>query len=85
LPPKRTPRHFQRHLADTVLPLVTGLEAMASPVSENTARKWIISIGYKYGSSRKNIYIDGHEHPGVIEQCKVLCEAWLGMAGRMKA
>jgi len=83
LPSKRTPQHFRRHLVDTVLPLVTGLGAKSTAVCETTARNWMLSIGYKFGAWRKDVFIDGHERADVVEQRKAFCSAWLDLSRRM--
>ena len=59
LPSRRTPHLFMKHLNDNVVPFVTG--AIKIKVSENTARRWMLAIGYKYGMWKQDIYFDGHD------------------------
>ena len=82
-PPKRTPQHFQAYLVDTVLPLATG--AVAATVSESTARRWMLRVGYKYGAWHKDVYVDGHERSDVLVQRETFCTEWLGLYDRMRS
>ena len=36
-------------------------------IRSQTARKWLNRLGYKYRHIGKNVFIDGHERPDVIE------------------
>ncbi|KAG9405439.1 hypothetical protein AC1031_003331 [Aphanomyces cochlioides] len=67
LPGQRTPRHFRQHLVEEVLPLLTG--AVKAQVSENTARRWMLRIGYKYGTWKKDR--------------NVFCAEWFRLRDRM--
>jgi len=82
-PSKRTPQHFQAYLVDTVLPLATG--AISATVSESTARRWMLRVGYKYGAWSKDVYVDGHERPDVVVQRQTFCSNWLGLYDRMRS
>ncbi|ETV79110.1 hypothetical protein H257_07846 [Aphanomyces astaci] len=77
----RSPRTFRLHLNDVILPELTG--AVKSAVSEATARRWMIHAGYKYGSWKKDVYIDGHERDDVVEYRKSFCSTWIALSGCM--
>ena len=81
LPSRRTPHLFMKHLNDNVVPFVTG--AIKIKVSENTARRWMLAIGYKYGMWKQDIYFDGHEREDVVAYRKVFCQRWLMFFERM--
>ncbi|KAF0701900.1 hypothetical protein AaE_016253 [Aphanomyces astaci] len=80
-PSMRSPRTFRVHLNDVILPELTG--AVKSTVSEATARRWMIHAGYKYGSWKKDVYIDGHERDDVVEYRKSFCSTWIALSDRM--
>lgn len=39
-----------------------------------TARKWLCKLGYKYKDIHKDVFIDEHERPDVVEDCEVFLE-----------
>jgi hypothetical protein len=43
----------------------------------------MVHAGYKYGSWKKDIYVDGHERQDVVEYRKTFCSTWLGLSERM--
>jgi len=60
-----TPSHFRRMLNERILPslgytLTTGL-------SERTAWRWLVNLGWRSKVLRKGVYMDGHERPDVVE------------------
>ena len=60
-----TPSRFRRMLNKRILPslrytLTTGL-------SERTAQRWLVNLGWRSKVLRKGIYMDGHERPDVVE------------------
>ena len=60
-----TPSRFRRMLNEHILPslgynLKTGL-------SERTARRWLLNLGWRNKLLRKGVYMDGHERPDVVE------------------
>ncbi|ETV63847.1 hypothetical protein H257_19219 [Aphanomyces astaci] len=69
----RTPHNFLLHLNESILPELT----------EATARRWMVHAGYKFGSWRKDVYVDGHERQDVVEYRKVFCSTWLSLSERM--
>ncbi|ETV77442.1 hypothetical protein H257_08859 [Aphanomyces astaci] len=56
---------------------------MKSTVSEATARRWMVHAGYKFGSWKKDVYVDDHERQEVVEFRKVLCSTWVSLSERM--
>ena len=38
-----------------------------SPISEQTARRWLIKLGWRRTVVRKGVYMDGHEREDVVE------------------
>ncbi|KAF0688292.1 hypothetical protein As57867_020004, partial [Aphanomyces stellatus] len=80
-PPMRTPRSFRLFLNESVLPELTG--ALLTNVSESTARRWMIHVGYKFGSWKKDVYMDGYERADVVEYRKGFCTTWLELSERM--
>ncbi|KAF0690235.1 Aste57867_18360 [Aphanomyces stellatus] len=80
-PPLRTPRNFQTFLNNSVLPTLTG--SLVCKVSESTARRWMIHAGYKYGSWKKDVFMDGHERSDVVEYRKYFCKSWLSLIDQM--
>ncbi|KAI0995224.1 hypothetical protein K3495_g12958 [Podosphaera aphanis] len=36
-------------------------------VKSRTARNWLNQLGFKYSDIKKDVYIDGHERPDVVE------------------
>lgn len=36
-------------------------------ICSHTARTWLNKLGYKYKDVRKDVFIDGHERPDVVE------------------
>lgn len=41
-----------------------GLE---NTVCETTAVSWLKKLGFKVSRVQKSVYVDGHEHPDVVE------------------
>jgi len=80
-PSKRALQRCRAHGVDTVLPLTTG--AVAATVSESTARRWMLLVGYD--AWHKDVYVDGHERPGVIVKRHKFCTTWLELYDRMRA
>ena len=63
-----TPSRFHRMLNEHIPPslgynLRTGL-------SERTARRWLVNLGWRNKLLRKGVYMDGHERPDVVEYRK---------------
>ena len=62
---KVTPGLFQRHLTQIIFPSL-GMSDI-SVISESTCRRWLHKLGYRSLEVCKGLYVDGHEHPDVIE------------------
>lgn len=43
-----------------------GVEAPIE-ICLHTARTWLNKLGYEYKDLRKNVFIDGHKRPDVVE------------------
>jgi hypothetical protein len=37
------------------------------PISERTARRWLVRLGYRRTLIKKGVYMDGHERPDVVQ------------------
>ncbi|KAF0741541.1 hypothetical protein Ae201684P_017549 [Aphanomyces euteiches] len=70
-----------KHLNESVLPYLTG--AVQSNVSENTARRYMLAIGYKYDVWKQDVYYDGHEREDVVTYRDQFCLKWLHFFERM--
>jgi transposase len=81
-PNQRCPQRFQQYLNHDVLPLLTG--AVQATVSESTARRWMIKVGYKYGIWKKGVYMDGHERLDVVAYRTKFCATFLGLTDQMR-
>lgn len=53
-----------RHLNEMVLP---NLEIHNRKISESTAKRWMIKMGYQHKMYRKGVYMDGHERVDVVK------------------
>lgn len=60
-----TPKRFQQALNATILPLL-GIQPK-SHLSERTARRWLVKLGWRRVELRKGVYMDGHERADVVE------------------
>ena len=60
-----TPRKLQQALSDTIFPDLNI--AVKNPISERTARRWLIKLGWRRTAVRKGVYMDGHERADVVE------------------
>jgi hypothetical protein len=60
-----TPRKLQQALNDTIFPDLNI--AVKNPISERTARRWLIKLGWRRTAVRKGVYMDGHEREDVVE------------------
>jgi len=62
---KVTPRRLQDALNSVIFP---DLEIRTkSPLSEQTARRWLIKLGWRRTVVRKGVYMDGHEREDVVK------------------
>ncbi|KAI0676399.1 hypothetical protein C8Q78DRAFT_17309 [Trametes maxima] len=64
-----TPRCFQQSLNTTILPSLNV--QLRQPLSERTARRWLIKLGWRRTTLRKGVYMDGHERPDVVKYHEV--------------
>ena len=51
-------------------------EGVETPIviRSRTARRWLYKLGYEYKDIHKDVFIDEHERPDVVEDCKVFLE-----------
>ena len=62
---KVTPQHLQEALNASILP---GLGiVLKNPLSEGTAQRWLIKLGWCQTVVRKGVYMNGHEHEDVVK------------------
>jgi hypothetical protein len=61
-----SPRQFCRALTEEILP-VLGLNK--DSVSEQTARQWLVKLGFCWTHLKKGVYMDGHEQNDVVQYC----------------
>lgn len=64
----RTPNKLCQWINESLFVEITGF--VGPTISERTVRRWMNTIGYKYGMWKKGIFIDGHERADVIEYRK---------------
>ncbi|KAJ7231192.1 hypothetical protein C8J57DRAFT_1251284 [Mycena rebaudengoi] len=60
-----SPKTFQHALNNTILPALDVV--LKKPLCERTARRWPIKLGWRLTILRKGVYMDGHEHPDVVD------------------
>jgi hypothetical protein len=60
-----TPRRLQHALNGTIFPELNI--NLTNPISEHTARRWLIKLGWRRTVVRKGVYMDGHERDDVVE------------------
>jgi hypothetical protein len=58
-----TPRNFQHALNSNIVPSLNI--SLAQPLSERTARRWLVKLGWQRTVLRKGVYMDGHEREDV--------------------
>jgi transposase len=63
-----TIKKFQQFVTDEILPDL-GIENKIS-ISDSSARRWLIQMGFVYKKYRKDIYYDGHEREDVVNYRK---------------
>ena len=70
--PNMTAAGFCARVNSDLLPKVLNNHPSApSNISIRTARRWLHKLGFKQVSSKKGIYIDGHERADVVEYRKL--------------
>jgi len=60
-----TPKEFRCALNERILPSL-GF-ALKDGLSERSARRWLVLLGWRYMRVKKGVYMDGHERPDVVE------------------
>jgi hypothetical protein len=60
-----TPRALQNALHSTIFPELGIIPKQ--PISERTARRWLIKLGWRRTIIRKGVYMDGHEREDVVK------------------
>ncbi|KAG2073340.1 hypothetical protein BDR04DRAFT_938267, partial [Suillus decipiens] len=60
-----TPHALQNALHTTILPELGIIPKQ--PISERTARRWLIKLGWRCTVIRKGVYMDGHEREDVVK------------------
>jgi hypothetical protein len=43
-----------------------SLSIPKSSISENTAKKWLLRLGYQKSTYKKGVYMDGHERANMV-------------------
>lgn len=78
---------FQKFLNENLLPnsnlslkAIYGLEI---PISWETARSWMHSLGFNYQDHTKDVYYDGHDREDVLEHRKELLQRFFGDTGHL--
>jgi hypothetical protein len=56
---------FKHGLNDIILPSLGIFPS--KPLSERTAQRWLVKLGWQRTTIRKGIYLDGHECPDVVK------------------
>lgn len=59
------PRSFQAALNSTILPALGIITKR--PLCERTARRYLVTLGWRLTTLRKGVYMDGHERPDVVK------------------
>ena len=60
-----TPKLFRRALNEQILPML-GYQ-LKKGLSERTARRWLVKLGWRRTKLKKGVYMDGHERPDVVK------------------
>src|ERR1700730_16817528 len=60
-----TPLRFRRMLNERILPSLRY--TLKQGLSERTARRWLVKLGWRNKLRGKAVYMDGHERPNVVE------------------
>ena len=58
-----SPRRFCRALTKEILPCL----GLSKSVSERTAQRWLIKLGWRQTRLKKGVYMDGHERSDVVK------------------
>jgi hypothetical protein len=57
------PHKLCRYINKILLPSLQ----LEDSISEATAVRWLMKLGFKLSQVRKGVYVDGHERPDVVE------------------
>jgi hypothetical protein len=60
-----TPKEFRHALNEQILPSVRF--ALKDGLSECTARRWLVLLGWRHIRVKKRVYMDGHERLDIVE------------------
>lgn len=66
-----TPRSLMNEVNNKIL---RSLSLPKTSITECTAKKWLLRLGYRRDSYRKGIYMDGHEREDVVEYRKLFLD-----------
>ncbi|KAI5116463.1 hypothetical protein M0805_006723 [Coniferiporia weirii] len=68
---KIKPSLFRKVIIEDILPMISATsnnrKVPPMEVALTTVRRWLRKLGYSRHSTKKGIYVDGHERPDVIE------------------
>jgi hypothetical protein len=60
-----TPKKFHCALNKCILPSLRF--TVRDGLSEHTARRWLLSLGWRHTRVKKGVYMDGHERPDIVK------------------
>jgi len=70
--PNMTAANFRSWVVSVLLPQVRLHHAqVSSSISDRTAVRWLHQLGFEPASTKKGVFIDGHEHSDVVEYRKL--------------
>ena len=58
-----------KEVNEQIIPAL-GLDLGKEKISESTARRWLLKLGYEMKECCKGMYIDGHERDDVVRYRK---------------
>lgn len=61
-----TPLLLMKQVNTVIIPSL-GLDLAGQKISEATARRWLVKLGYALKEAKKGMYVDGHEREDVVE------------------
>ncbi|KIJ43225.1 hypothetical protein M422DRAFT_253429 [Sphaerobolus stellatus SS14] len=71
-----TPLCLMKQVNEVIIPGL-GLDLGGQKISERCARRWLFKLGYELCEAKKGMYVDGHEHPDVVEYRKEMLDAFV--------
>jgi hypothetical protein len=60
-----TPQKFHHSLTKDILPTLRF--PIKDRLSEHTAQRWLISLGWRWTRVKKGVYMDGHKRLDIVE------------------